>query len=46
MLQRDGMKPEEFEDVVAGVLDDLPADFAEKLKNVEVVVEDLSLIHI
>ena len=40
MLQRDGMKPEEFEDVVAGVLDDLPADFAEKLKNVEVVVED------
>src|SRR5450756_968914 len=34
------MKPKEFENVVAEVLDDLPADFAEKLENVEVVVED------
>jgi predicted Zn-dependent protease with MMP-like domain len=34
------MKAKEFEDVVAEVLDDLPADFAEKLENVEVVVED------
>jgi predicted Zn-dependent protease with MMP-like domain len=35
------MESKEFEDVVAGVLDNLPADFAEKLENVEVVVEDL-----
>ena len=34
------MKPKEFENVVAEVLDDLPADFAEKLENIEVVVED------
>jgi predicted Zn-dependent protease with MMP-like domain len=34
------MKEKEFENVVAEVLDDLPADFAEKLENVEVVVED------
>ena len=34
------MELKEFEDVVGEVLDDLPADFAEKLENVEVVVED------
>jgi len=38
--KREVMKAKEFEDVVAEVLDDLPADFAEKLENVEVVVED------
>lgn len=40
MPKREVMKAKEFEDVVAEVLDDLPADFAEKLENVEVVVED------
>ncbi len=34
------MRPEEFEKVVEGVVENLPGEFADRLKNVEVVVEE------